>query len=132
MGYRNSDAVFLDVCMDLLKAGGHLVCLLPHSIVVNADYAELRACVERDWDLCGIITLPEGVFYLTASTTTRADIIHLRKKVARQVANAKVYFANAPTVGVVLNSRDTEPSANALEEVTVAVHTRGCVAKVKD
>lgn len=132
MGYRNSDAVFLDVCMDLLKAGGHLVCLMPHSVVVNADYAELRARVERDWDLCGIITLPEGVFYLTASTTTRADIIHLRKKVARQAANAKVYFANAPTVGVVLNSRDTEPSANALEEVAVAVHTRGCVAKVKD
>lgn len=132
MGYRNSDAVFLDVCMDLLKAGGHLVCLLPHSIVVNSDYAELRSRVERDWDLCGIITLPEGVFYLTASTTTRADIIHLKKKVARQAAHTKVYFANAPTVGVALNYRDTEPSANALEEVAVAVHARGCIAKVKD
>lgn len=132
MGYRNSDAVFLDVCLDLLKAGGHLVCLLPHSIVVNSDYAELRLRVERDWDLCGIITLPEGVFYLTASTTTRADIIHLKKKVSRQTANTKGYFANAPTVGVALNSRDTEPSANALEEVAASVHARGCIAKVKD
>ena len=132
MGYRNSDAVFLDVCLNLLKEGGNLVCLLPHSIVVNADYAELRSRVERDWDLCGIITLPEGVFYLTASTTTRADIIHLRKKVARQVASPKVYFANAPTVGVALNSRDTETSANALEEAAIAVRARGCVAKVKD
>lgn len=128
MGYRNSDAVFLDVCLELLKEGGHLVCLLPHSIVVNTDYSGLRSRVERDWDLCGIITLPEGVFYMTASTTTRADIIHLRKKVAGQTSRARVYFANAPTAGVALNSRDTAPTDNALDEVALAVRARGCIA----
>ena len=127
MGYHNSDAVFLDVCLELLKEGGHLVCLLPHSIVVNTDYSGLRSRVERDWDLCGIITLPEGVFYMTASTTTRADIIHLRKKVAAQTSRARVYFANAPTAGVALNSRDTAPTDNALDEVALAVRARGCI-----
>lgn len=125
MGYRNSDAVFLDVCLELLKEGGHLVCLLPHSIVVNSDYSGLRSRVEQDWDLCGVITLPEGVFYMTASTTTRADIIHLRKKVAGQKSPTRVYFANAPTAGVVLNSRDTAPTDNALDEVALAVRARG-------
>jgi len=132
MGYRNSDAIFLDVCLELLKEGGHLVCLLPHSIVVNTDYAALRARVERDWDLCGIITLPEGVFYMTASTTTRADIIHLRKKAARQSTPVKVYFANTPTVGVALNSRDTRSTEDALDEVAMTVRARGCLASLTE
>jgi SAM-dependent methyltransferase len=132
MGYRNSDAVFLDVCFDLLKEGGHLICLLPHSIVVNSDYSRLRSRVERDWDLCGVITLPEGVFYMTASTTTRADIIHLRKKIAGQTSPARVYFANAPTVGVALNSRDRARADNALDEVVRAVRARGCIANLAE
>jgi len=132
MGYRNSDAVFLDVCLELLKEGGHLVCLLPHSIVVNTDYSKLRSRVERDWDLCGIITLPEGVFYMTASTTTRADIIHLRKKAAGQTSPERVYFANAPTAGVALNSRASAPTDNALDEVTLAVRARGCIASLAE
>jgi type I restriction-modification system DNA methylase subunit len=128
MGYHNSDAVFLDVCMNLLKEGGHLVCLLPHSIIVNSEYAELRSCVERDWELCGVITLPEGMFYMTANTTTRADIIHLRKKTAKSSVVGRVYFANAPTVGVALNSRDTNSIDNALEEISTAVRARGCIS----
>lgn len=132
MGYHNSDAVFLDVCLELLKDGGHLVCLLPHSIVVNTDYLELRSCVERDWDLCGIITLPEGVFYMTASTTTRADIIHLRKKTPKALTPGRVYFANAPTVGIALNSRDMMSAENVLEEVAAAVRARGCITNTAD
>jgi len=133
IGYRNSDAIFLDVCLELLKEGGHLVCLLPHSIVANADFSELRSQVEREWELCGIITLPEGVFYMTANTTTRADIIHLRKKTAAKAsAAAKVYFANAPTVGVALNSRDTMVPHNALEDVVATVRARGCVSAEVD
>ncbi|OGP60262.1 MAG: hypothetical protein A2V67_18890 [Deltaproteobacteria bacterium RBG_13_61_14] len=133
MGYHNSDAVFLDVCFELLKEGGHLVCLLPHSIVVNVDYSELRAHVEREWDLCGIITLPEGVFYMTARTTTRADIIHLRKKTAtKTAASGGIYFANAPTVGIPLNSRDTMSGSNSLEDIAATVRARGCVAGAAD
>lgn len=132
MGYRNSDAVFLDVCLELLKEGGHLVCLLPHSIVVNSDYSELRSCVELDWDLCGITTLPEGIFYMTASTTTRADIIHLRKKVAGRINTTRVYFGNAPTAGVALNSRDAAPTDNALDEVALAVRARGCITNLAE
>lgn len=132
MGYRNSDAVFLDVCLELLKEGGHLVCLLPHSIVVNTDYSDLRARVEREWDLCGVITLPEGVFYMTANTTTRPDIIHLRKKTAKPSSPGRVYFANAPTAGIALNSRDTMSTNNALEEVATTVRARGCITSMAD
>jgi type I restriction-modification system DNA methylase subunit len=115
LGYRNSDALFLDVCLDLLAPGGALVCLLPHSLVVNSEFDRLRRSVERHWELCGIVTLPEGVFYLTGNTSTRADIVHLRKKSGRHMQAHKAFFANAPTVGFPLNSRTTYFGENSLE-----------------
>lgn len=115
LGYRNSDALFLDVCLDLLAPGGSLVCLLPHSLVVNGEFERLRWTVERHWELCGVVTLPEGVFYLTGNTTTRADIVHLKKKTGRHPATRKTFFANAPTVGFPLNSRITYFGENSLE-----------------
>lgn len=115
LGYRNSDALFLDVCLDLLAPGGSLVCLLPHSLVVNAEFDQLRRTVEKHWELCGVVTLPEGVFYLTGNTTTRADILYLRKKLGRHQQAHKTFFANAPAVGFPLNSRTTYFGENSLE-----------------
>jgi SAM-dependent methyltransferase len=117
LGYRNSDALFLDVCLDLLAPGGDLVCLLPHSLVVNAEFDQLRRTVEKHWELCGVVTLPEGVFYLTGNTTTRADIVHLRKRLGRHQQTHKAFFANAPTVGFPLNSRTTYFGENSLEQI---------------
>jgi SAM-dependent methyltransferase len=128
MGYRNSDAVFLDVCQQLLAPGGLLVCLLPHSIIVNAEYQSLRTAVEKEWELCGVITLPEGVFYLTANTSTRADIVHLRKKGGKWKSPRHLYFANAPSVGVRLSSRADEFQENALEMIVNDSRVRECVA----
>ena len=123
-GYRNSDAVFIDICHHLLRDGGHLVCLLPHSLIANADYADFRAHVESAWDIRGVITLPEGTFHRTANTTTRADILHLSKKQPKRPFRGKSYFANAPSIGVALNSRDAEGIDNALERTVADVHTR--------
>jgi SAM-dependent methyltransferase len=127
MGYQNSDAVFLDVCLDLLAPGGILVCLLPHSLVANNDFARLRRKVERDWNLCGVVTLPEGVFYLTGNTSTRADIVQLQKRAALIDSERNVFFANAPSVGFPLNSRSTYFGENALEEIVSGSQMSTCV-----
>jgi SAM-dependent methyltransferase len=118
LGYRTSDALFLDVCLKLLKPGGRLVCLLPHSIVANAEYQPLRAAVEKRWDLLGVIGLPEGVFQQTASTTTRADILILEKKRPGSTTPArKALFAFAPSVGLPLNVRTPKGSTDCLNEI---------------
>jgi SAM-dependent methyltransferase len=132
MGYQNSDAVFLDVCLDLLAPGGILVCLLPHSLVVNNDFARLRRKVERDWSLCGVITLPEGVFYLTGNTSARADIVQLQKRASLIASERKVFFANAPSVGFPLNSRSTYFGDNALEEIVSDPQVSSCANGSKD
>ena len=128
LGYRNSDAVFLDVCLDLLGPGGNLVCLLPHSLVANSEFQELRKTVERSWELCGVVTLPEGVFYLTGNTTTRADIVHLQKRGRRHAHQPRSFFANAPTVGFPLNSRSTFFGENSLNLIVTDSRVQECAA----
>ncbi len=131
LGYRNSDALFLDVCLDMLAPGGDLVCLLPHSLVVNADFDKLRRTVEKHWELCGVVTLPEGVFYLTGNTTTRADILHLRKRPGRHQQTRKAFFANAPTVGFPLNSRTPYFGENSLELIAGDPRILDCAGIVR-
>jgi type I restriction-modification system DNA methylase subunit len=117
LGYRTSDAVFLDICFELLRPGGRLVCLLPHSLIVNSEFHRLRTAVEEVWLLRGVIALPEGIFQLAASTTARADILILDKP-ARQGPPPpyQTVFANAPTAGVRLNRRMKDDSS-ALAEI---------------
>jgi len=127
LGYRNSDALFIDFAYKLLKQGGRLICLLPHSIVSNNEYERLRKSVEEDWHLLGIFILPEGVFQLTSNTTTRADIIVLMKKGTNDFPS-KAIFCNVPSVGIPLNSRKTDHNGNELmriissNEVIEALH----------
>jgi type I restriction-modification system DNA methylase subunit len=105
-GYRNSDALFIDLAKDLLKAGGKLVCLLPHSIISNKEYAELRKAVEEDWYINAVMVLPEGLFQETANTTTRADILILKKK-GQGFFNSETLFCNISSVGQPMNSRNS-------------------------
>ena len=117
-GYRNSDALLIDLSFKLLKPGGRLVCLLPHSIISNKEYQNLREIVEKDWYLTAFIILPEGIFKSTASTTTRADIIVLDKKKNEQVdRNRKTIFANISSLDIPLNHRQKQVTTNDLENL---------------
>ena len=117
LGYRNSDALFLDVCLKLLRPGGRIVCLLPHSIIANTEFQKLRWAVEESWDLLAIIGMPEGVFHITANTTTRADIIILEKRSTASARPPKVVFAFASSVGIPLSNRIRDELGNDLERI---------------
>ncbi len=117
LGYRNSDALFIDLSFELLKPGGRLVCLLPHSIISNKESQKLRQVVEENWHLTAVIILPEGIFKSTAKTTTRADIIILDKKRNNNIyRNKKTIFANISSVGLPLNGRRKKIESNDLED----------------
>jgi SAM-dependent methyltransferase len=105
VGYHNSDALFIDTARKLLKPGGRLVCLLPHSIVANQEFARLRATIEQDWVMRGVICLPEGVFHLNSGTITRADIVILEKKPLSGEGQGRLIFASLPSAGVRLNGQ---------------------------
>lgn len=113
LGYRNSDALFLDRAYQLLRPGGRLVCLLPHSILVNKEFQALREAVEARWRVAAVLCLPEGIFHLNAGTTARADILVLDKKPV--AFEGRRVFASIPSVGVRLNGQSREVISNDLE-----------------
>jgi len=117
-GYRNSDALFVDVALELLRPGGRLITLLPHSIIANKEFSKFRSVVETLWVVLGVICLPEGVFQSSAGTTTRADIVILEKK---QVSGTQIprrrVFASVPSVGIGLNNNRKGVEENYLEVV---------------
>jgi len=114
LGYRNSDALFIDLALELLKPDGRLVCLLPHSIISNKEYEKLRQSVEKSWLLTAVIILPEGVFQSTSNTTTRADIIVLDKK-GKNTINKKTIFSNISSIGIPLNNQQKKTESNDLK-----------------
>jgi hypothetical protein len=117
-GYWNSDAIFIDTALKLLKPKGRLVCLLPHSLIANSDFADFRKIVEEFWYILAVICLPEGVFQLSAGTTTRADIVVLEKKQRIRIErDADIVFASVPSVGIRLNNNDKAEVSNDLEKL---------------
>lgn len=116
-GYRNSDALFIDIALELLRPGGRLVCVLPHSIIANKEYADFRAIVEKSTTLLGVICLPEGVFQLSAGTTTRVDIVVLEKSTSLPLSAQKHFFSSTPAVGIKLNGNGDKSIPNHLQEI---------------
>lgn len=116
-GYRNSDALFIDTALKLLRPSGRLVCLLPHSAIANNDFSAFRSVVEEFWKVLGVICLPEGVFQLSAGTTTRADIVILDKKPISHNIGSKLVFASMPSVGIRLNNIAKDVIENDLERL---------------
>ncbi len=114
LGYRNSDALFLDMAYQLLHPGGRLVCLLPHSIIVNQEFNTLWEAVEQRWRVAAVLCLPEGIFHLNAGTTARADILVLDKKPLASSSGRHV-FASIPSVGIRLNGQSKEAISDDLQ-----------------
>lgn len=115
IGYRNSDALFIDLCYELLKTNGKLVCLLPHSLIANKEFSKFRKEIEKRWTIKGVFILPEGVFNTTSNTTTRADIIVLNK--GKSKTTNKIVFGNISKVGVATTQRQKAPIENELKEI---------------
>jgi type I restriction-modification system DNA methylase subunit len=115
LGYRNSDALFIDLCFELLKENGKLVCLVPHSLVANKEFQNFRIEIEKRWSIKGIFILPEGVFNTTSNTTTRADIVILNKGLTDK--NKDIVFGNISSVGIPTSQKQKEPIENELKEI---------------
>ncbi len=116
LGYSNSDALFIDLCYNLLKENGKLVCLVPHSLVANKEFLNFRKEIEKYWTIKGIFILPEGVFNATSNTTTRADIIILNKGTSLKKSN-KIVFGNVSKVGIPTTQKEKSPIENELKKI---------------
>jgi len=73
-----SDQLFMESMMHLLKPGGRLITVLPHSIIANSENTRFREWLSKQWVELATISLPEGLFYPFGESAARACIVSLQ------------------------------------------------------
>ena len=78
----SSDVLFLEAAWRRLRTGGRMSVVLPHSILANPRFADLRAWMSERFVRRALVSLPEGVFRPFGGAASRAAIVVLHKRPA--------------------------------------------------
>ena len=80
LGRSNSqtEVLFLERCLRLLKPGGRMGIVLPEGIMNNTNMAKVRSFVEDRAKILMIVSLPKSVF-VKAGADVKTSILFLRK-----------------------------------------------------
>lgn len=104
----NSEILFIDRCIGLLKEGGELLAVVPDSVISSKGIAEtLRFRIMNDGDihLKSIIELPT-VTFAQAGTRTKTSILHLKKiKRKEKIKSRGVFIAKSTDLGFEVSIR---------------------------
>lgn len=78
----SSDVLFVEAAWRLLRPGGRLVVVLPHSVLANPRHEPLRAWMSERFVRRAVVSLPEGVFRPFGGAASRAAVVALQKRPA--------------------------------------------------
>ncbi|MBA7614580.1 hypothetical protein ES703_21846 [subsurface metagenome] len=105
-GYINSELLFLDRYLSLLKPGGTVLAVLPDSVISSAGLpANLREIIQQNWTIRSITELP-AVTFAQAGTRTKTCILEVEKI---QPQNSVVFIGKALRLGFEVSSRKGVP-----------------------
>ena len=92
------EAQFVELSLNLLNPGGHLLMVVPTSILSNSCYCNLRSRILKDFCLIQVVELPSSTF-VKSNTSVSTSILHLRKIKNKSDFNYDVYMAIADSIG---------------------------------
>lgn len=101
----NSEILFVDKCLGLLKDGGHLFAVLPDSVISSKGIQEIlrfRIMSSDEYFVKSIIELPVETF-AQAGTRTKTSILHLVKN--PKVKPDKIFIGKSNHLGFEVSSR---------------------------
>ena len=75
---RETEKLFLERCLRLLKPGGRLAIFLPEGILNNPSNQWLRDYVESKARLVAVVSFPQA-FFASANATVKTSMVFLRK-----------------------------------------------------
>ena len=76
----DSETLFVERYIDWLAPGGHLVAILPDSVLTNKGvFEDLRCGIAPHIELCNVVSLP-SVTFGAAGTNTKTSVVHFRKQ----------------------------------------------------
>lgn len=104
-GHLDSEVLFLERYLDWLAPGGHLIAIVPDSILTNQGvFEDLRRGIANAVDLCNVVSLPTVTFGL-AGTNTKTSVLHLRKKDRTAGKARRTAFAICQDIGFTVTTR---------------------------
>ena len=118
----DSELLFFERYVDWLAPGGHLVAIVPDSVLTNhAIFQDLRDGILPQVELRTIVSLPSVTFGV-AGTSTKTSIVHIRKRDGRQHGDGRTLFAVCKDIGYEVQTRDSTRSKvrsgkNELDEI---------------
>lgn len=95
---RDSQALFLERCLDSLKEGGFLCTVIDDGILSNPSDRYVREYIKQRATVRAVISLPEKTFK-SKKTGVKASIILMQKK-RKGLTQDKVFMAVANHVGI--------------------------------
>lgn len=84
-----SEVLFIERCLQLLRPGGTLGIVLPKSVVTNGALEQARAALDTMAYVSACVVLPPETFH-TAGTQTNTVVLFFRKFAAREALNEQV------------------------------------------
>jgi type I restriction-modification system DNA methylase subunit len=102
-GYVDSELLFIDRYMSLLRPGGTALVVVPDAVISAKGLPEvLREYVAKNCSIVSITELP-SVTFAQAGTRTKTCVLHFRKQ--PPVATNRVFFGSAKALGFEVASR---------------------------
>jgi type I restriction enzyme M protein len=84
---QNTEILFIERCLDLLKPGGRMGIVLPDGILTNSSLQYVRDFINERAQLLGVVSLPQTAFKRPASkgsgdsgSGVKASLLFLRKR----------------------------------------------------
>ena len=74
-----AEVLFLELCVSLARAGGHIAILLPEGLVANARYASVRGWMLANLQLDAVIGLPKSTFCRTGAAAKTVLLLMTRR-----------------------------------------------------
>jgi type I restriction enzyme S subunit len=101
----DSELLFLERYLDWLAPGGHLVAIVPDSILTNRGvFEDLRRAIFQLAEIKSVVSLP-AVTFGVAGTTTKTSVLHLTRRVEPDRARCMVFFGVCESVGYDVQTR---------------------------
>jgi type I restriction-modification system DNA methylase subunit len=100
-----SELLFIDRNLALLKEGGALLIVIPDGVISAAGPASiLRSYLREKTEIRAVVDLP-AVTFAQAGTRTRTSVLYLKKSSTTTLRRSSVFFGTVHDLGFQVNSR---------------------------
>jgi SAM-dependent methyltransferase len=101
----DSELLFLERYLDWLAPGGHLVAIVPDSVLTNRGvFEDLRRAMFQLAEIKSVVSLP-AVTFGVAGTTTKTSVLHLTRRPTSDRTRCVVFFGVCDSVGYDIQTR---------------------------